>query len=654
MAEITYQSAVEQIKNSLDIVDVISRHVVLKKSGHNFMGLCPFHNEKTPSFTVTPSRQIFKCFGCGEGGDVFAFLMKYHNQNFTEVVREQAEALGIELPSSFDGKKSEQNKKEKDILLKAMNSAMKFYHNNLLDNKGALEYLEKRGVGEVAVSKFRLGLAPNSMKALADALKKDFTNEELFKAGLVYEKNSNGAAKANAAGGDSNYYDRFRNRLIIPIFDISDAPIAFGARAIVDGQNPKYLNSPDSTIYNKSSVLYGLNSAKDAIKEEDAVIIMEGYFDVIAAQVNGVKNVVASCGTALTPQHIKLLSRFTQSRRIYLAFDSDSAGTKATQAGGEVIKQIFQNLGDIKQYDSSFSHVSNSVCEIRVVSQIGGKDPDEFIQEFGAEEYKAQVAKAPLFLDYQLDLIYKQAPETPTPQEKSALVVQIAEILKEIKNSVILADYIKDAAFKLKVEENILKRHVQNIQNAQNRKEYHYESEENVTNYEDEIRAKGEIKGINSTAEARHKAMEANLVKLALAANTPEKKTYYEQLIKTYEPRDELNAKIIHTIDKSLCGVNNVSELAKKIFLEFCSDRIVQKEITDLMYSASEFERMKYEDYVQALHETFDRLNNIKKEIIKEEIRSKYKNSQISEEEKIEISREIYEKVSEWNKNLSF
>ncbi len=627
MAEITYQSAVEQIKNSLDIVEVISRHVVLKKSGHNFMGLCPFHNEKTPSFTVTPSRQIFKCFGCGEGGDVFSFLMKFHNQNFNEVVKEQADALGIDLPSNFDGKKSEQNKKEKDVLLKAMNSAMKFYHNNLLENKGALEYLEKRGVGEIAVSKFRLGLAPNSQNALRDALKKDFTNEEMFKAGLVYEKN-----------GD--YSDRFRNRIIIPIFDVSDATIAFGARAIVDGQNPKYLNSPDSTIYNKSSVLYGLNSAKDAIKEEDSVIIMEGYFDVIAAQVNGVKNTVASCGTALTPQHIKLLSRFTQSRRIYLAFDSDGAGKKATQAGGEVIKQIFQNLGDIKQYDSSFSNVSNSVCEIRVVSQIGGKDPDEFIQEFGAEEYKKQVAKAPLFLDYQLKQVYNQAPSSPTPQEKSTLVVQIAEILKEIKNSVILADYIKDAAFKLKVEENILKRQVQQ---QQSRQDYHYEAE-NVTNYEDETIKKGEIKGINSSAKAQYTRMEANLVKLALVANTPEKKAYYEQLIKAYEPQNELNAKIIHTIDKSLCGVNNVSELAKKIFLEFCSDRIVQKEITDLIYSASEFEQMKYDDYIQALHETFDKLSNIKKEIIKEEIRSKFKNSEISEEEKIEISKEVNEK----------
>lgn len=622
MAEITYQSAIEQIKNNLDIVEVISRHVVLKKSGHNFSGLCPFHGEKTPSFTVTPSKQIFKCFGCGEGGDVLSFLMKYNNQNFNEVVKEQAQILGIELPIGMNAEKNEQHKKEKDILLKALNSAMKFYHNNLLQNSSALEYLEKRGVGEVAISKFKLGLAPNSNFDLKNALKKDFTLENLHKAGLLFEKN-----------GD--YFDRFKNRIIIPIFDVANAPIAFGARAILEGQNPKYLNSPDSTIYNKSSVLYGLNSATEAIKQEDSVIIMEGYFDVISAQINGVKNTVASCGTALTPQHIKLLSRYSPSRKIYLAFDSDNAGLKATNAGGEVIKQIFQNLGDIKQYDSNFAEISNSVCEIRVVSQIGGKDPDEFIQEFGADEYKKQVKNAPLFLDFQLQQAFKGISDNPSPQEKSVFVVQIADILKEIKNSVILADYIKNTSFKLKIEENILKKQVDLLQN-QNFEDY-------VTNYE----AKTEIKGLNNSANARYERMEANLVKLGLVANTPEKRVYFKQSITAYKPTNSTNSKIVTTVDKLLCKVNNVSDLAKKILLEFCSDNAIQKEVTDLIYSSNEYEKLSYEDYTQALCETFERLNNIKKQITKENIRAKYTSVNISEEEKIKISKEIFEKFGQ-------
>lgn len=622
MAEITYQNAIEQIKNNLDIVEVISRHVVLKKSGHNFSGLCPFHGEKTPSFTVTPSKQIFKCFGCGEGGDVLSFLMKYNNQNFNEVVKEQAQILGIELPAGMSAEKNEQHKKEKDILLKALNSAMKFYHNNLLQNSSALEYLEKRGVGEVAISKFKLGLAPNSNFDLKNTLKKDFTLDNLHKAGLLFEKN-----------GD--YFDRFKNRIIIPIFDISNAPIAFGARAILEGQNPKYLNSPDSTIYNKSSVLYGLNSAAEAIKQEDSVIIMEGYFDVISAQVNGVKNTVASCGTALTAQHIKLLSRYSPSRKIYLAFDSDNAGLKATNAGGEVIKQIFQNLGDIKQYDSNFSEISNSVCEIRVVSQIGGKDPDEFIQEFGADEYKKQVKNAPLFLDFQLQQAFKGISDNPTPQEKSVFVVQIADILKEIKNSVILADYIKNTSFKLKIEENILKKQVDLLQNQN--------SEDYVTNYE----AKTEIKGLDNSANARYERMEANLVKLGLVANTPEKRVYFKQSITAYKPTNSTNSKIVTTVDKLLCKVNNVSELAKKILLEFCNDNAIQKEVTDLIYSSNEYEKLSYEDYTQALCETFERLNNIKKQITKENIRAKYTSVNISEEEKIKISKEIFEKFGQ-------
>ena len=310
--ESNYTGVVEEIKNRLDIVDVISKYVVLKKSVRNFMGLCPFHNEKTPSFTVTPSRQIFKCFGCNEGGDVISFLMKINNQSFVDVIKEQAQNLGIEIPDGY-GKNNKDSKEETSRLKEAVYEAMKFYHNNLLDNEKALEYLNKRGVNEVAAGKFFLGLSLNSNFALKNHLKdKGYTNDELYKAGLLYEKNG-------------EYIDRFKNRIMIPIFDVNSKPVAFGARAIIDGQNPKYLNSPESVIYNKSSVLFGLNSAKEAIREEDSVIIMEGYFDVISAQNAGVKNVVASCGTALTPQHIKLLSRYTMSRKIYLAFDADLA-----------------------------------------------------------------------------------------------------------------------------------------------------------------------------------------------------------------------------------------------------------------------------------------------------------------------------------------
>lgn len=613
MSEISYSRAVEQIKNSLDIVDVISKYVVLKKAGHNYSGLCPFHNEKTPSFVVTPSRQIFKCFGCGEGGDVLAFLMKINNQNFKEVIEEQAAALGIELPRA--SKDSLKYKEEKERLLGAMDEAMKFYHQNLLKNERALEYLEKRGVTEVAIGKFFLGLAPNSNFELKEYLReKKYTNDEMYKAGLLYEKN-----------GD--FLDRFKNRIIIPIMDINSNTIAFGARAIMEGQNPKYLNSPDSTIYNKSSVLFGLNRAKDYIKQEDSVIIMEGYFDVISAHCAGVQNAVASCGTALTPQHIKLIARYSPSRKIYLAFDSDSAGQKATNAGAEVIKNIFANLGDIKQYDSSYGDNENSVCEIHVVSQVGGKDPDEFIREFGAQEYKNQIKNAPLFLDYRLNKELEQISPDITPQEKSEKVQQIADILSEIQNPVILSDYIRNTSYKLNIEEEILKNQVQKAKykNSMPDEEYSSNPVQKTPNRQ--------AKDLNT----RYTLMENNLIKLAFVANTPEKRNFYSHAISAYKAKDEANFKIITSIDNALREVNNIDELAKKLFCEFYNSTDIQQKLSDEIFSSTEYENLDYENYIQAVNETFERLNNINDRLKKHELRQKIKDKSLSEDEKLKI-----------------
>ena len=613
MSEITYGQAVEQIKNSLDIVDVISKYVVLKKSGHNYSGLCPFHNEKTPSFVVTPSRQIFKCFGCGEGGDVIAFLMKINNQDFKEVIAEQAAALGIELPKGSKDSSSKY-KQEKERLLNAMDEATKFYHKKLLANERALEYLEKRGVGEVAIGKFFLGLAPNSNFELKEHLReKGYTNDEMYKAGLLYEKN-----------GD--FLDRFKNRIIIPIMDVNSNTIAFGARAIMEGQNPKYLNSPDSSIYNKSNVLFGLNRAKDYIKQEDSVIIMEGYFDVISAHVAGVQNAVASCGTALTPQHIKLIARYSPSRKIYLAFDSDSAGQKATKAGAEVIKNIFSSLGDIKQYDSSYSDNSDSVCEIRVVSQVGGKDPDEFIREFGAQEYENHIKNAPLFLDYRLNKALEELKNDATPQQKSITVQQIADILSEIQNPVILSEYIKNISFKINLDEEILKTQIE-------KSKYKNESFEEFEVATPKTQPKYPSKDLNT----RYNLMENNLIKLAFVANTPEKKNFYIHAISTYKAHSEANCAIIAAIDKALGEINNIDELAKKVFCEFYNNKDMQKKLSDEIFASAQYENLDYENYIQAVNEIFERLNSISEKLRNYELKQKIKDSTLSESEKREL-----------------
>ena len=621
MTEVSYQQAVEQIKNNLDIVDVISKYVVLKKTGRNFQGLCPFHNEKTPSFVVTPDKQIFKCFGCGEGGDVFTFLMKINNQNFAQVIEEQAANMGIELPKS-NSKSAIQNKQEKERLYDAMALATKFFKNNLESNQKALEYLEKRGINEVAISKFSLGLAPKGNFDLKSHLTNlGFTVEELLKAGLVYEK-------------EGNYFDRFRNRIIIPIKDINSNTVAFGARAILEGQMPKYINSPESIIYNKSSVLFGLNRAKDSIIENDSIIFMEGYFDVISAHLGGVENAVATCGTALTPQHIKLISRLSRSRRIFLAFDTDSAGKKAIEHGAEVIKNIFNALGDIKQFDSNFKENNDNVCEIRVVQEIEGKDPDEFIREFGGEEYLKKVAQAPLLLDYQLNQIYSDIEGKLTPQEKNQYVIQIADILYQIKNPVILDDYIKVAAFKLDVSQTNLKTQILNKQSE----------EFEILKVEDENHL-SDRKNHQKDSDSQYDLMEENLIRLAFAASDSEKQNYFKEKTSTYKCQNEDNNKILESIDKNFYEVNNVDELAKKLFLGFYNEQHIQKKISDNIFSSHEFNNLSQEDYKKAVDETISRLKKLDESRKKNELKKLLKDDTLTPEEKLQISTKIFQEL---------
>ena len=622
MAEVSYQQAIEKIKESLDIVDVISKYVVLKKAGRNFQGLCPFHNEKTPSFVVTPDKQIFKCFGCGEGGDVFTFLMKINNQSFNEVIEEQALNLGIELPK-FNKKNAMENKAFRERLYDAMELASKFFKNNLESNAKALEYLEKRGINEIAISKFSLGLAPKGNFELKNYLTNlGFSVDELIKAGLVYEK-------------EGVYYDRFKNRIIIPIKNINSNIIAFGARAIMEGQMPKYINSPESEIYNKSNVLFGLDSAKETIKEKDSVIFMEGYFDVISAQIGGVKNAVATCGTALTPHHIKLISRFCPSRKIYLAFDTDSAGKKAIEHGAEVIKSIFNSLGDIKQYDSNYENNDN-VCEIRVVQEIQGKDPDEFIREFGADEYLKKIEHAPLLLDYQLNQIYKEIKGKITPQEKSSLVIQIADILSEIKNPVISDDYIKVASFKLGVSEEILKAQVKNKQ----------QDEFLILKVENELPLNIN-KIIQKDTQNQLELMEENLIKLGFSANDYEKQSYFREKIKNIKLNNEANSRVLQSIDKKIDEVNNVDELAKKVFFEFYSEQEIQKKISDNIFSSHEFDNLTQENYKKAIDETLTRLNKLKHQYKKDELKRLLKDDSLSQEEKEKLSAKIFEELKQ-------
>ena len=391
---------IEEIKSRLDIYETVSDHVVLKKSGRNYWGLCPFHNEKTPSFSVNPEKGIFKCFGCGEGGDSISFLMKINNSSFYEIIVEMAEKFGLPLPHF--GQSAEKTELKKKIY--EINQFTASYYKQILleevEGKKAKDYLFNRSIDRQLIDKFNLGYSPKQADGLINYLidnhKVDF--DLMDKAGLISKRTTG-----------SGYCDRFRGRIMIPIWDEKANIIAFGGRILDEAQNPKYLNSPDTVVFNKSHSLYGLHLAKDSIKSLDQIIIMEGYFDVISAHANGLTNVVGTLGTALTEYHIKILAKYSTSRKIYLAFDSDEAGINATNRGFEVIKSAFTGLGNIKQFDENFtasSGIDNRFsCEIRVITTDSGKDPDEFIRNNGIEAYKKLINQLSLLLDYQINSI---------------------------------------------------------------------------------------------------------------------------------------------------------------------------------------------------------------------------------------------------------
>lgn len=625
MNEVSYQDVVTQIKDRLDIVDVVSKYVILKKSGGNYWGCCPFHNEKTPSFSVSPAKQIYKCFGCGEGGDVLSFLMKINNQSFHEVVKEQAELLGIELPVSFD--KAKNNKDIKDKIYSCMKDTAEFFKHNLLKDKNsvAYKYLENRGITDSHIETYKLGYAPNSYDELQKFLKDKYSEEIIEKAGLIIKRE-------NSQG----YIDRFRNRITIPIFDDKGNIVAFGARAIESGQNPKYLNSPDTVVYNKSNILYGLYHAKEAIKEKDSVVIMEGYFDVISAQVNGVKNAVGACGTALTDSHIKLISRYTQSRKIYLAFDTDRAGQMAAKRGAEVIKEAFVGLGNIKQFDESFSSISKNndrySCEIRVVVPPEGKDPDEFIRENGAQAYQFILDRAPLLVDFQINSILKDKKSDMSPIEKSNLVKDVLPYLKEINNDIVRDEYIKIVASQLEISEN-------SIQKELKKSTFDTFSPPVKTQ-----QAKENLLIVKKSLNISEKAQK-NLLSMYLIEDSAYSIQTLSSILKDVEYTNNTLIIVKNTIDKLSQRVNNVKELIETLYTEFAEDYEVKDLITDLIYLSDSFKNLSEKDFKNAINENIAKIAAFKEKEAQSHLRSQYKQLDDDEVQAIQIQMQLRENI---------
>lgn len=614
----TLEELVSQIKDRLDIVDVVSQQVILKKNGSHYWGLCPFHKEKTPSFSVNPALGIYKCFGCGEGGDAISFIMKTQNKDFMEVITELAERFGLEMPKNIQ--KNEGTKTLKEEMVKACSKAVEFYNLRLLKDKSpetthVIEYLTKRGITQEIIEKYSLGLAPKAYSTFYKKYKSDFTDEVLEKAGLIIKTR------------EGEYIDRFRNRIIIPIQNEFGEYVAFGARAIEPEQQPKYLNSSDSLIYNKSKLLYGLYHAKDAIKKDDSVVLMEGYFDVISAQAHGIENAVASCGTSLTADHIKLLSRYTPSRRIYLSFDTDSAGQKATKRNAELIKEAFLGLGNIKQFDESYLSTSDDKysCEIRVIAPPEGKDPDEFIRSVGAESYKEYMAHAPLLLDFQINNILKEKPKTPT--EKTKTVKELIPILQEIQNEIIRYEYIKMIADNLQIDENALARELKKVKSVQS-----------VSTGNSERIVKKNV----SIVEKAQK----NLLSVFLVNDNQLSIEQINQIIGDTPFTDETLINVKSTIDKLTYTVNNVKELIEKLYTTFVNDSETQKVITDLISISETFQNLSNEDFITVIKENVNKINQCNKEKEQEKIRNLYKSANDDEIEALKIQMQLRDKIN--------
>ena len=618
----TWDELIQQIKEKLDIVEVISEQVVLKKRGNNYWGLCPFHKDKNPSFCVTPHLGIYKCFSCGEAGDALKFIMKTRNIEFKDLIEELADRFGLEVPHSHS--KNTSSKEIREQMLAATMVAAEYYHDLLLRQKDpnaeiALKYLTKRGIGTDIIKKFHIGIAPKSYTTLYDELRKDFSNEVLEKAGLILKSEKGG------------YIDRFRNRVIIPIQNENGDYVAFGARALEKDQSPKYLNSSDSLIYNKSKLLYGLYTAKDSIRENDSVILMEGYFDVISSQAHGIENCVASCGTSLTAEHVKLLSRYTKSRRIYLSFDTDSAGQKATNRGAEIIKEVFKGLGDIKQFDESYlsSDKDKYACEIRVIAPPEGKDPDEFVRSVGADAYKMYMENAPLLIDFQLQSILKNKDNYNSPQEKAQFIRQIIPILAEINNKIIRSGYIDIVAQTLGVDNSAIQSEIRVFERA------NLPQPERI------------VKNVTKKASVLQKAQK-NLLSVFLVPDSHFTFTQINEMIGDIKFDDEILINVKSTIDKLICTVNNVKELIEHLYTEYIENPQAQAVLTELISISEVYRGLSEEDFQSVIRETIDKINRCRQVKETEHIKNLYKGIKDDDPEALKIQIQLRDKIKKY------
>lgn len=515
----------DEIKSKNDILDIVSQYVTLKRTGRNYMGLCPFHKEKSGSFCVSPDKQIFHCFGCGVGGNVFHFISKIENLNFKESVEFLASRAGIELPTS-NNLEDDRLSRLKSRVYEVNKCAAEFYHQNLYKPtaKPAQEYVKKRRLDNKTLIAFKIGYSGRFNELYQELKAKGFTEEEILASCLV-NKNQ-----------DGKFIDRFRNRLMFPIVDTHERVIAFGGR-VLDDSKPKYINSPEDIVYSKGRHLFAFNIARKY--NEKTIIMVEGYMDAVSLHQRGIHNAVASLGTALTEAQGRLLRRSCE--KVIIGYDADGAGQAATLRGLEIL----QNLG----------------CDIRILQIEGAKDPDEFVVKYGPERFQKYVDQAISLVEFKVKMLKKQL-NLDNVNDKIKFLNEVARILAKVENNMEREVYVDKISLEYKVSKDAIYAEINKILYANNKSEKRLEKDTSSlrTNTTVTNTMPKELEKIDEKTKKRESLV------IYLLVNYPEKS--YERLKNIFENdliKVDTNKQIINKLneeyEKGNINIENILDL---------------------------------------------------------------------------------------------
>lgn len=587
------EDKIDEIRTSVNLVHYIGQFVNLKKAGKNYKGLCPFHTEKTPSFNVSPEKQIYHCFGCGKGGNIFSFIMDYEKLSFTEAVRKAADFAGIILPKP--GPESQERSSYFDKLYSINESACQFFEDALRKpaNKRQLKYFQDRSISEQTLKLFRLGYAPDGFEHLLRYLRKNNVDlVEAAKLGLIQKRE-----------GRESYYDKFRHRVIFPFQNVSGKIIGFGGRQLRKEDPPKYLNSPESPLYKKGELLYGLHQAITPIREKQFVVVVEGYFDLLRLVENQFKNVVASSGTAMTEQQARLIRRYT--KEVYIAYDGDEAGIKAAIRNAQILEK--QDLN------------------VYIAPLPAGDDPDTFVLENGLKAFEEILKDRKTPLEFRIATFFS-GHQNPALEAKNQFIQDMLNDLAELKDKVKVSFYLHQIAERFQINENLLIEQLNHIRYFRRKQIAPDEVEESQT------------KPLQLIFSGVPKA-EAGIVSLLLSGA----KTVRDYILHHVSYELFENEIFIRIYEEAIQELEETGELdSGRIMLRFQDDQAVEQVLSELALS-------EYEDAMRYARDCIFQLQKYQLEKKSRELQTMIKEDHNSPEAVLHYTQELLQIRRELN-----